>query len=84
MKTDFLASGNNFLPFLRQQSTAASESSFLFNWNIFFSQYFIPDSVKEFFIYWKQYFFILSFFLLMENITEIWGKSNFKDKQYSY
>ena len=33
----------------------------------------------SFFVYWKKCFFIL----LMENITEIWGKSNFKDELYS-
>ena len=27
--------------------------------------------------------FIPSFFLLMENITQIWGRSNFKDEPYS-
>ena len=35
----------------------------------FFSQSFIP----AFFVYWKQYFFIPSSILLMEDITEIWG-----------
>ena len=63
-----------FFHFLRQQSTAASGSSFFFNWNIFFSQSFIPASENEFFVYWKQCFFIPRFFLLMENNTEIWGK----------
>ena len=72
-----------FFHFLRHQSTAASGSSFFFNWNIFFSQSFIPASENEFFVYWKQCFFIPSFFLLMENNTEIWGKSNFKEEPYS-
>ena len=35
----------------------------------FFSQSFIP----AFFFYWKQYFFIPSSILLIEDITEIWG-----------
>ena len=35
----------------------------------FFSLSFIP----AFFVYWKQYFFIPSSILLMEDITEIWG-----------
>ena len=72
-----------FLHFLRQQSAAASESSFFFNWNIFFSKSFILASENELFVFWKQYCFIPSFFLLMENITEIWGKSNFKEEPYS-
>ena len=72
-----------FFHFLRHQSTAASGSSFFFNWNIFFSQSSIPASENEFFVYWKQCFFIPRFFLLMKNITEICGKSNFKDEPYS-
>ena len=68
---------------LRHQSIAASGSSFFFNWNVFFSQTSIPASENKFFVYWKQYFLIPSFFLLMENNTEIWGKSNFKDEPYS-
>ena len=72
-----------FFHFLRHQSTAAIGSSFFFNWNIFFSQSSIPASENEFFVYWKQCFFIPSFFLLMKNITEICGKSNFKDEPYS-
>ena len=80
MKTDLLASGNHVILF---SQTAASGSSFFFNWNRFLSQSFIPAGENEFFVYWKQYFFIPSFFLLMENITEIWAKSNFKDEPYS-
>ena len=72
-----------FFHFLRHQSTAASGSSFFFNWNIFFSQSSIPASENEFFFYWKQCYFIPSFFLPMKNITEICGKSNFKDEPYS-
>ena len=82
MKTDFLASTNHFPPFLRQQSTAASGSSFFFNQNIFFSKSFIPASKNEFFVYWKQYCFIPRFFLVKGNITEIQGKSNFKEEPY--
>ena len=72
-----------FFHFLRHQSTAASGSSFFFNWNIFFNQSFIPASEKQFFVYWKRCFFIPSFFLLMENITEILKKSNFKYEPHS-
>ena len=49
---------------------------------VFFNQSFIPASGNEFFVYWKQYYFIPSFFLLIENIIEIQGKSNFKDEPY--
>ena len=70
-----------FFHFLRQQSAGASGSSFFFNWDIFFSQSFIPASESEFFVFRKQYFFFFpSFLLLMENVNEIWGNSNFKDK----
>ena len=68
-----------FIHFLRQESIAVSGSSFSFNSNTFFGQ-FIPASGSEFFICWKQYFFISSFFLLMETIIEIWRKSVFKDE----
>ena len=37
--TDFLASGNHFLPIFRHQSTVAIGSNLFFNWNIFFSQF---------------------------------------------
>ena len=37
----------------------------------------------SFFVYWKQYFFILRFFLLAETITGIRRKSVFKDEPYS-
>ena len=69
--------------FIRQQSTAASGDSSFFNWNICFSQSFIPASENEFFVYWKQYCFTLEFFLLVETIVEIWRKSIFKDETYS-
>ena len=71
MKTDFLASGNHFLPFSQTAANCCQWKFFFFNWNIFFSQSFIAASENEFFVYWKQNFLIPSFFLLMENITEI-------------
>ena len=37
----------------------------------------------SFFVYWKQYFFILRFFLLAETIIGIRRKSIFKDEPYS-
>ena len=46
-----------FFHFLGQQSTAASGSSFFFNWNIFFSQSFIPASGNEFFYLLETVFF---------------------------
>ena len=64
-KSFILASGNGFpifLHFLRQQSTAACGNSSFFNWNIFFSQSFIPAGGNEFLVYWKQYCFIPSFY----------------------
>ena len=70
-----------FFHFLIQQSTATSGSSFFFNWNIFFSAslIFSFQLVKTSFLSTgNSIFFIPSFFLLLENITEIWGKSNFK------
>ena len=71
-----------FFHFSRQQSTAASGSSFFFNGNIF-SQTFIPASENEFSVYWKQYFFYSKFFLLMENITEIWVNQILKTNHIS-
>ena len=64
-KSFILASWNRFsifFHFLRQQSTAACGNKSFFNWNIFFSQSFTLASVNEFFVYWKQYCFIPSFF----------------------
>ena len=78
MKTDSLASGNHFLPFSQIAANCCHGSSFFFNWNIFFSQSFIPTSEKELFVDWSIFLF-QAFFLLIENITEIWGKSNFKE-----
>ena len=72
-----------FCSFLRQRSIAASGNNPFFNWNIFFSRTFIPASGNEFFVYWKQYCFIRSFFLLVETTTETWGKSLVKDEIYS-
>ena len=37
---------------------------------MFYNQSSIPASENESFVYWKQYFFIARFFLLMENISE--------------
>ena len=77
MKTVFLASGNHFLPF---PQTATSGSSFSFNWNIFFSQSFIPASGNE--ISRKQYCFIPRFFLSVETSIKIWGNFIFIEKPY--
>ena len=83
MKTDLLASGNQFLPYSQTTVNCCQWKQFFLQLSSFFSQSFIPVSENKLFVYWKQYFFIQSFFLLMENITEIWGKSDFKDEPYS-
>ena len=72
MKTDFLASGN------QPVEAVFSSTGTYFSANPSFRL--VKTSS---FVYWKQYFLIPSFFLLMENITETWGKSNFKDEPYS-
>ena len=55
-------------------------SEILANWSIYFSQYFILASEIKFFVYWKQYCFILRFFLLAETMIEMRGKSIFKEE----
>ena len=62
--------------FFRQQSTAASGSSLFFNWNIFFSQFFILASGNEFFLCWEQYCFIPSFFCYWTLLLKL-GESQF-------
>ena len=80
--TDFLASGTHS-HFLRQQSTAGSENSSFFNWNIFFSQSFIPTSRKKVFCLMETVLFYSEFLLLVKTIIETWGKSIFNGKIYS-
>ena len=74
MKTDFLASGNHFLPFSQTAVNCASGNNLFFKRNTFFSQSFIQASWNEFFVYWKQYCFIPSFFYkwkLLLKLSEI-------------
>ena len=67
MKTDFLASGNHFLPFhLLPVETVYSPTKTYFSatpsfWLV----------KKSFFVHWKQHFFIPSFFLAVKTIIEI-------------
>ena len=75
MKTDFLASGNHVLPFSQTAVNCCQ-------WKQFFLQ--LEHSENEFFLSTGNSIFLFqAFFPLMENITEIWGKSNFKDDPYS-
>ena len=83
MKTDFLASGNRFLLFSQTAVNCCQWKQFLLQLEHIFGQSFIAAGENEFFVYRKQYFFITSFFLLMEKVTEIWEKPNFKEKAYS-
>ena len=78
METDFLASGNRFLPFSQTVVNCCQWKLFFLQLDHIFSQSFIPASENEFFVYWKQCFLIPSFFLLMENNTEIWGSQILK------
>ena len=66
-----------FVHFLRQQSTAASENSSFLNWNIFYSQCFIPASGKELFCLLETVLFYSEISLLVETIIETWRR---KDK----
>ena len=81
VEIEFLADGNIFSLHFRvtpasdqQQSTAASGSSFSFNWNIFFT---LDPSFRLvetcFLSAGNSIFFILRFFLLGETITKISG-----------
>ena len=83
MKTDFLASGNHFLPFSQTAVNCCLECSFFFNWDIFLSQFFIPTSEWKILSTGNSIFFIPSSFPLMENITETWGKSSFIPAKYT-
>ena len=73
---DFLAIGTHFLSF--SQTTVASTNSSFFNWNIFFSQSFISAGGNKFFVYWKQYCFIPSFFLLVKLLLILGGSQFLK------
>ena len=87
MKNHFLASWNQFLPFSRtavnccqwKQFFLQLEYSFLTN----LSLRLVETSFSDSFFCREQYFFIPSFFLLVETIIEIWGKSNFKEESIS-
>ena len=83
MKTDFLACGNHFLPFSQTTVNYCQWKQFSLQLEHIFQPILHSSCRNEFFVYWKQYFFVSSFFQLMENITEIWGKSNFKGEPYS-
>ena len=48
-----------------------------------FRESFIPASGNEFFVCWKEYYFLPSLFLLVEAIIEIRRKSPFKEKPNS-
>ena len=49
---------------------------------MFYNQSSIPASENEFFVYWKQYFFVASFFPLMENICEKGAIQIFKTNKF--
>ena len=77
METDFLASGNSFLPFSQTAVNCCQ-------WKQFFLQ------LEHFFVICLQFICLLEtvflyskFLLLIENITKILGKSDFKDEPYS-
>ena len=72
METDFLASGNSFLPFSQTAVNCCQ-------WKQFFLQlerFFVICLLEIVFLYSK-------FLLLTENITKILRKSDFKDEPYS-
>ena len=84
MKTDLLASGNQIFPFSQTAINCCQWKQFFLQlkhrfWPILFFRL-----VKTSFLsIGNSIFFIPSFFLPMENVTEIWGKSNFRDEPYS-
>ena len=80
MKIDFLASGNHFLPFSQTAVNCCQWKQFFINWNIFFSQSFIPASGNEFFVYWKSYCFIPSIFCWRNLLFKIGGSQFLKTK----
>ena len=86
VEIEFLADGNHFFSRFfgdpasdQQQSTAASGSSFSFNWNIFFT---LNPSFRlvetSFLSAGNSIFFILRFFQLGETIIKIWGSKVLK------
>ena len=83
MKTDFLASGNHFLPFSQTAVNCCQWKQFFLQLEHIFQPILHSDYWKRVFCVLEGVFFIPSYFLLMWNITEIWGKSNFKDETYT-
>ena len=72
-----------FFHFLKQQSTVASGNSFSSTGTYFSTNPSFQPAKMSFLSTGNIIFLFQVFFLLMENITEIWGKSNFKDVPYS-
>ena len=83
MKTDFLASGDHFVVFSRTAVNWCHWKAVFSSTGTYFSANPSLRLVKKSFFLLETVFFIPSFFLVMENISEIWEKSNFKDEPYS-
>ena len=84
MKTDFQASGNHFLPFFTHNSQLVPvEADFSSTGTYFSANPSFPLAKRSFLSTRDSIFLFQVFFLLMENITEFWGKANFKDESYS-
>ena len=79
--TDFLANGNQLLPFFQKEVNCCQWKQFLLQLDN--SQSSIRDSGNDFFVYQKHYCVIASFSLLVETIIEVRWKSVFKDEPYS-
>ena len=81
MKTDFLASTNDFLYFFFRYSSRR-KLFFLSSGNVFFNEYFIPTIGKGFFTLMETVTLFESFFLLAETITAMSGDQCL-DRTYS-
>ena len=68
-----------FFHFLRQQSTTACGNSSFFNWNIFFSQSFIPASGNNFFVL-KTVLLYSEFFCWWKLLLKLGGSQFLKTK----
>ena len=77
MKTDFLASANNFLPFYGTTVNCYQWKQFILQpGHIFQLILVISASVNEFFVCWKQYQFIPNFFCQWKLLLKL-GESQF-------
>ena len=81
--TDFLASGTRFLLFSQTTANCYQWKQFILQLEHIFQSFLHSDQWKRVFCLLETVLFYSEFFLLVETITETWGKSIFKYEIYS-